>query len=830
MVSLNVGRHPHHFVWRTRWALALVAAQLSCHDATGPAVPATVTVTMANSQIEAGDTARVKATALDAANRPLTGLAVVYSSSNAGIARIDTTGLVTALGAGAATITATIAGVSGTTTIAVVLTVATIKLTIPATNLDRGDSTRATVALTSPRGFAVSGRTVSYVSRNPAVAGVTDSGWVRTVSLGTAVIVATVDGKYDSVSMTVVARPASVRIDPPAPRINTAGSVQLTAVALDSAGQPIPGRTFTWTSANVQSVGVSPTGVASWVAPGRADITARTGSVTATVAVSAAGDYAIAGVHFTQGVQDAAGTIPMVTSGGSAAVLVLLTTQARVTATMTVRLRLLNADESLAYSTSADVSDAIDVTTSLAQPSARLLLPADQIRSGLRWQVVRDPDGSLPDDSSATDVFPRSGPAALAVAAVPPLNIRFVPITLAVHGNTTPSIAESDLGGYLQTVRSTLPVAQINAVIGAPQSTSASFGTAPTGGASSFWTQVLSELDLARVASSNDPTTHWYGVVSPPTGFNFTTFGGFGYVPSDPRETGRFTRTAVGVRTGWFNNPTQARDLVAHELGHNFGRLHAPCGGPSGLDPVFPRPDGTIGQLMHNVFSWNGSSAFPLSTIPASNGDLMSYCYPLWSSAYTYNGILNARTVVVSADARPVAATEVLAIQGIVRDNGSAPPALLPTVSLRGYPTRAGDTGDHRLQGFDERGRLLFDAFFTPTSVDHNPGVRLFTIAVPGDSAVGLTHIRVTGPTGTASLDAVTGPSVGAPAIQRSADGRVTVGCADALARLAVQDEASGQLLGVSAAGPISVLTNATRFSVSCSRGARPSRTSVTLR
>ena len=806
--------------------------QLSCHDTTGPVVPTKVTVTFTSSQIEAGDTARAKATALDAANRPLTGLAIVYSSSNAAIARVDSTGLVTALGVGAATITATIVGVSGTTAITVVLSVATIRLTIPATNLDRGDSTRASVALTSPRGLPVSGRTVSYASRNPAVAGVTDSGWVRTVGIGTTFIVATVDGKYDSASVTVVARPASIRIDPPAPRINVASSLQLTATALDDAGKAIPGRTFAWTSNNVQSVGVSPAGVASWVAPGRVVISARSGSVSATVAVSAAGDYAIAGVHFTQGVQDAAGTIPMVTSGGSAAVLVLLTTQARVTAAMTVSLRLLNADGSLAYRTSADVTGAIDVTPSLALPGARLLLPAEQIRSGLRWQVVRDPDGVMPDDSSATDVFPRNGTAALSVVDVPPLNIRLVPITLAAHGLTTPSITQSDLAGYMQTVRSTLPVGVVAPSIGTNFATSASFGTAPTGGGSAFWIQVLQELDLARVTDPGDPTTYWYGVVSPPAGFNFTTFGGFGYVPLDPRATGANTRTAVGVRTGWFNNQTQARDLVAHELGHNFGRSHAPCGGPAGVDPLYPNPDGTLGQLMHDVFSWSANPASALAVILPNNGDLMSYCYPLWSSSYTYSGVLNARTTIVAASAGSVLvpATDVIVIQGIVRDTGSAPPALLPTVSLRGYPARAGGTGDHRLQGFDEQGLLLFDAFFTPTPVDHEPGVRLFTIAVPRDSAQSLARIRITGPTGTATLDAVTGPSVSAPDIRRDADGRVTVGCADALARLAVQDEVSGQLLGVAATGPISVLTNTTHLSVSCSRGARPSRTIVTLR
>ena len=41
----------------------------------------------------------------------------------------------------------------------------------------------------------------------------------------------------------------------------------------------------------------------------------------------------------------------------------------------------------------------------------------------------------------------------------------------------------------------------------------------------------------------------------------------------------------------------------AHELGHNFGRNHAPCGSPPNVDPAYPYPGADIGTLGCDIFS-----------------------------------------------------------------------------------------------------------------------------------------------------------------------------------------------------------------------------------
>lgn len=60
------------------------------------------------------------------------------------------------------------------------------------------------------------------------------------------------------------------------PIIPASGSAQLNAVGFDGSGQPVPGVTFTWASANGAVVAVSQAGLANGVAAGFAGVTATT--------------------------------------------------------------------------------------------------------------------------------------------------------------------------------------------------------------------------------------------------------------------------------------------------------------------------------------------------------------------------------------------------------------------------------------------------------------------------------------------------------------------------------------------------------------------------
>ncbi len=88
---------------------------------------------------------------------------------------------------------------------------------------------------------------------------------------------------------------------------------------------------------------------------------------------------------------------------------------------------------------------------------------------------------------------------------------------------------------------------------------------------------------------------------------------------------------AVGGLAFRGGNSALARDAsrfaIVHELGHNFGLQHAPCGGAGNPDPNFPNRDGSIiSRGIDGTKVINPSQVF----------DIMGYCDPDWISEYYY--------------------------------------------------------------------------------------------------------------------------------------------------------------------------------------------------
>ena len=400
--------------------------------------------------------------------------------------------------------------------------------------------------------------------------------------LAAGLVVASCGGGNEQPTAVTPPAVASVVVAPDSSVLIPGGTAQLSATLRDASGAPLTGHTVTWSSADNSKVSVTQSGQVTAIAVGRVVVTAtsegKTGSTIVVVASSLARDFSIVGAQFTQGVQDATGSIPMVLSGSAAVVNVLVQASPPSTTPMEIVLRLRNAQGTLVYSDTVTTRLPLGASPTYLSPSVQFLVPSARLAAGLTWQVVRDPRGVAADDVPSNDVFPRTGTQPLVTATVPPLTIRFVPIVLASNGNSTPSVTDAGLTEYLRTLRSIHPLGVVNAHIGQAFTTSSNFGTAPRGGEQTFWTDLLAELDLARLADATESAVNWYGVIAPPTGFNFTAYGGFSYIPSSGTSSAARTRTSLGVRTGWFSQATQARDLVAHELAHTFGRQHAPCG------------------------------------------------------------------------------------------------------------------------------------------------------------------------------------------------------------------------------------------------------------
>jgi alpha-tubulin suppressor-like RCC1 family protein len=153
-----------------------------------------------------GDTLRLAAVSRDRNDVVVTGTRITWASSAPGVATVDAAGVVRARGLGTTTITATGAGVSGTATVLVRTLVKTVTVTSPVTQALVFDTVQVTAAATGQDDAALSGRTFTWQSSNPAVATVNSKGRVLLVGSGTAQITATTGFVSGSVTIGVLPR------------------------------------------------------------------------------------------------------------------------------------------------------------------------------------------------------------------------------------------------------------------------------------------------------------------------------------------------------------------------------------------------------------------------------------------------------------------------------------------------------------------------------------------------------------------------------------------------------------------------------------------------
>ena len=716
--------------------------------------------------------------------------------------------------------------------------VAVVAVTAPGNaTLEVGATLTLVVKLSSAQGATLDGRAVAWASDAEGVATVSANGVVTGVAPGQATLTAAAEGKTGRVTVTVVLPPVSqVLLSPSVLALAVGESAAVEARLLDAAGRALTGRAVAWRSADAAVAAVAPDGRVVAVGAGRTTVIAAAEGREAWVpVVVTAGprppwDFAVVDAVWTQGVQTAEGSFPMLLDRPAVVNVVLSATGSEVTPGQLV----LVLEDGNGEEVRADtiVARAPEAGASLEAPSAQFLVPAPALRPGLRWRVVRDPRLAQPDADIANDAYPRAGPARLLTMDVPTLRLRFVPVLLEAHAQSTGNVTAANVEEYLGTVRGAFPVGRVDVQVTDPFATDVAFGTAPVGGGADFFIPVLQELDLARVAAG-EGEAYWYGVVRPPSGFFQVQYGGFGYVPRDPFDDGTATRTAIGIGAGWSREPSAARETFAHELGHNMGRMHSPCGGATDSDPQFPVYGGLIGAAGHDVHSWASGRTGFAPTVPATHGDVMGYCFPRWTSHHTYGELLDARgsASALVASVLPERRERVLVVRGRV-DGGAI--TLRPAVAITGVATREA-AGPYRVEGVDADGTVLFARRVAPTPLDHE-ATALFTVAVPMDAATEgrLAELRVIGPAGTARLRARAASTAGDAAgtrtrVRRLADGRVEAACADAgAAAVVVSDPATGAVLAAAGRATVRLPARAgVTLQVACSDGLRTTATMV---
>lgn len=238
---------------------------------------ARVDVAPTSVSLNPGQTSQLTATAYDASNNVLV-RSVSWSSSAPGVATISATGLVTAVGAGTTTISATAGGVTGTAIVTVAnVPVASVTVSPGAPNMFPSDQLQLTATARDAAGNVITGRPTTWNSNNTGVATVSAGGLVTALSQGAATITATVDGVSGVATISVNATPvASVTLTPASASIYVGQQTSFIAVARDAGGNVLS-RPITWsTVSGPVIVSISQSGIATGVAAG-------TGGVIATV-------------------------------------------------------------------------------------------------------------------------------------------------------------------------------------------------------------------------------------------------------------------------------------------------------------------------------------------------------------------------------------------------------------------------------------------------------------------------------------------------------------------------------------------------------------------
>ena len=249
---------------------------------TAPTV-ATVTVSPTSATLAVGATQQLTAAPKSAAGVDITGKSTSWSSATPAVATVSTAGLVTAVGPGSATLTATIDGVSGSSTITVTpVPVAAVTVSPTTGTLLVSQTLQLQASARDASGAALTGRPVSWSSNAPAIATISTTGLVTAVAPGTASITATVEGITGTATVTVT-QPAvaSVTITPTTGTLAVGQSLQFAAAARDAGGATLSGRPITWSSSAPAIAAVSTSGMVTAVASGSASIQATIGGISA---------------------------------------------------------------------------------------------------------------------------------------------------------------------------------------------------------------------------------------------------------------------------------------------------------------------------------------------------------------------------------------------------------------------------------------------------------------------------------------------------------------------------------------------------------------------
>lgn len=284
-------------------------------------------------------------------------------------------------------------------------------------------------------------------------------------------------------------------------------------------------------------------------------------------------------------------------------------------------------------------------------------VPASHCQGSVTF-TVRVFDPNHPNDPAWSS---RSTSFTAVFEPVPRVRVHGVLIRYTGPGGPIAAPSGIDLVNTLAWIVKTYPISGINYIECVEREFSGDLRVGGGGGCGTGWNQLFNMIWNMRAASGTDDVF-------------------VGLLPSGVPTSGVIGCGGGGVAISYQGQGS----VLAQEVGHAFGRDHAPCGNPGGPDPNYPTydsyPSASIGEFGFDTETCQVHN-------PASTFDFMSYCGPTWVSPYTYVGLKNAITAQMAA-MHPMSAgprrveQENLFLNFEMRRDGSV--ELLPSFVVRG--------------------------------------------------------------------------------------------------------------------------------------------------